>query len=97
MNNTSLTNKMIGLSSKKASSLTSSKSSIGSKSNDFIVQPVSVLINANDIQIVRNEKGQDEVLGVGNFGIVKKAVWNSHTGSKVIKYNTLLHTFRNFM
>jgi len=85
-----LTNKMISLQNKKSSSLTSSKSSIGSKSNELSLQPVSVLINANDIQILKNEKGHDEVLGVGNFGIVKEAVWNSHNGSKV-KNNSRLY------
>jgi len=85
-----LTNKMISLQNKKSSSLTSSKSSIGSKSNELSLQPVSVLINANDIQMLKNEKGHDEVLGVGNFGIVKEAVWNSHNGSKV-KNNSRLY------
>ena len=34
-----------------------------------------VLIRASDIQILRDSNGEDQVLGLGHFGVVKKAVW----------------------
>jgi hypothetical protein len=46
-------------------------------------QPVSFIINSNDIEILKTNKGEDEVLGYGHFGIVKKAVWTTHTGSRI--------------
>lgn len=43
----------------------------------------SVIIRPSDIQISKDSKGEDEVLGVGHFGIVKKALWITQGNSKV--------------
>lgn len=40
-----------------------------------------VLIRSSDIQILRDSKGEDQILGVGHFGIVKKAVWSTSSGT----------------
>lgn len=53
----------------------------GSISTDSGVKPVSVIINPNDIEFI---KSGNEILGSGNFGVVKKAVWSTHEGAKVI-------------
>ena len=45
-------------------------------------QSVSFIINPNDIKILKSNKG-DDILGSGNFGVVKKAVWTTPNGSKV--------------
>lgn len=68
-----------------ASALTTKIFSSNKKLNQTSIEtkPVSVLINPTDIQILKNTKNQDEILGVGNFGIVKKAIWSSHTGCTV--------------
>ncbi len=81
LNSTTLVNKINR--NLHSTSSASSSSSIKSNESHSQHQPVSVLINSNDIQILKNNQNQDQVLGVGNFGIVKKAIWNSHTGAKV--------------
>ena len=61
----------------------------GSESSikDIQLKGVSYVINPNDVQILKNAKG-DEILGSGNFGVVKKGLWNSPNGSKVaLKFN----------
>ncbi len=47
------------------------------------MKPVSYLINPADIEITKNAKGKEEILGSGQFGVVKKAIWSTHTGQKV--------------
>ena len=58
---------------KSASSSSSSSSASHAGSNQK--PQVSYLINPNDIQIVKDNKNEDMILGSGNFGFVKKAIW----------------------
>ena len=51
--------------------------------NNSINQPYSVIINQNDIKILKNNRGEDEVLGTGHFGVVKKALWRMPNGLRV--------------
>lgn len=53
------------------------------KSTDSLNSSVSVIISPQDIEFLKNSKGQDDILGKGNFGLVKKALWSSHTGAKI--------------
>jgi hypothetical protein len=76
---------------KGSSSSSSSSSSTSNGANQK--QQVSFLINPNDIQIVRNDKNEEIVLGAGNFGYVKKALW-THPDSKT-KINVAVKCLHN--
>lgn len=52
---------------------------------DSKLNGVSFIINSKDIEICKN-KNEEEILGKGNFGIVKKGIWKSPNGSKVVDY-----------
>ena len=59
------------------------------------VESVSQLISSNDIQILRNKAGSEEILGCGNFGVVKKAIWTKQNGTKVTVAVKCLHDALN--
>jgi activated CDC42 kinase 1 len=42
-----------------------------------------------------NNSGGDEILGTGNFGVVKKAVWTTNNGTKVTVAVKCLHDALN--
>lgn len=50
-----------------------------------------MLIRASDIQIAKNAKGEDIVLGMGHFGVVKKAIWIAHATMKQTVAVKFLH------
>lgn len=60
--------------------------------NDLVETPptpdysraVSFLINSTDVEFVKNPKtNEDEILGSGQFGVVKKAIWTTFSRQKV--------------
>jgi hypothetical protein len=55
-----------------------------SKDTDVVSsKSVSLIINPSDVQIIKNKSGADEILGTGHFGVVKRALWTTFSGSKV--------------
>ena len=70
----------------ESSSVSSASSSSSTQSN----KPVSFLIKPNDVQFTSSRSGGD-ILGHGQFGVVRKAIWTTHTGAKV---NTLIYSFK---
>jgi hypothetical protein len=68
--------------SKKINLTTKIKSDIdskGSNSSAASSEPISFIINPNDIEILP----ETSPLGSGQFGLVRRAVWTTHKGTKV--------------
>ncbi|CAF0851567.1 unnamed protein product [Brachionus calyciflorus] len=61
---------------------------------DLKLNGVSFVINPKDIEILKNKNGE-EILGSGNFGVVKKGLWNSPNGTKINVAVKCLHE-KNF-
>ena len=89
-----LTTKLLTLNNnKKSKNESSSASSTSSTSSTQSNKPVSFLIKPTDIQFTSSRSGGD-ILGHGQFGVVRKAVWCTHTGAKVssLKFYLFKHS-----
>jgi hypothetical protein len=102
LNKTLIKTKLLNLKGKSTNANEESKANKRPTSADVanvdesLSGPVSFIINPNDIEMLKNKSGKDEVLGIGHFGIVKKAVWTTHTGSRVTLNKALSHKFQPF-
>lgn len=52
---------------------------------------MSQIISANAIEFVKNRSGEDEILGTGHFGLVKKAIWTRTPTSRLTVAVKCLH------
>ncbi|RNA39917.1 activated CDC42 kinase 1 [Brachionus plicatilis] len=62
----------------------------GSTKSQVKLNGISIVINPKDIEICKNKTGE-EIIGKGNFGIVKKGIWKSPNGQKITVAIKCLH------